>query len=58
MSLTILNEKIMKTYEKEQKLNSYYMNRAMNYRYGKELKEDYKDDIKNYGYLISFFSFF
>lgn len=54
MSLTIINEKILQTYEKEQKLNSYYNQRAMNYKYGKELKEDYNEDIKNYGKAIIF----
>ena len=50
MSLTLLNEKIILTYEKEKKLNYLYNNSRANYRYFKDLKDDYKEDLDNYGF--------
>lgn len=54
MSLTILNEKIFKTYEKEKKINSHYSSNKTNYRYFKDLKDDYNEDLNNYGKTFYF----
>lgn len=50
MSLTLLNEKMFLSQEKERKINAHYHDNKTNYRYKKDVREDYYDDLKNYGF--------
>lgn len=51
MSLTLLNEKMFLSQEKERKINAHYHDNKTNYRYKRDVKEDYNDDLKNYGFF-------
>jgi hypothetical protein len=49
MSLILLNEKMFRCHEKEQNIDARYHGHKANYRYKKDVREDYNEDLKNYG---------